>query len=97
MKSITDYLGKGKESAITRDDLCAAVGMTDRRMRKELELAQANGALIANEQDGSGYYIPTTERELLSAYKREYGRAMSVLVKLKFIRRELKRCGVNVR
>ena len=34
-------------------------GMTDRQVRREIEDARHAGAIIANDQDGRGYYVPT--------------------------------------
>lgn len=50
----------GKENAIKRSELCRLSGLSDRRMRKEIEELQKQGYPIVVELDGSGYYIPKT-------------------------------------
>jgi len=55
--NIIDYIPEGQSNAISRRALCAATGLPDRMMRKEIERARQEHAIL-NSQDGSGYFRP---------------------------------------
>lgn len=79
---ILDYIRKGGENAITREELCIITGLDDADMRKLIAKARREGTPIINAQDGRGYYIPTTS-ELDKAkrqYEQERKRAMKILI-----------------
>lgn len=67
--------------------------VSDRTMRKMIETARQEGLVIANDQDGYGYYIPTTQKELADLYRQNENRALAILSQQKHIRRRLKDAG----
>jgi len=93
---IEKFIPVGKENAISRTDLCNACGLADRAMREQIEKARKNGVVICCMQDGTGYYIADTVEDLVRQYKQDYARAMSLLVRLKPVRRELVAKGLIV-
>lgn len=64
---ILQHIPVGYENAITRKDLCKRAGVSDRIMRKMIELACESGCVILNLQDGKGYFQPA-EDELNLVY-----------------------------
>lgn len=91
--NITDYIGIGKDKAVTRTELCSQLGMTDRTVRKMIELARAEGALIINAQDGRGYYISEDEADIRRQLNINHSRAMSILRQQKKLRQKLREIG----
>ena len=86
----------GRENAITRADLAAKLGMSDRVMRRAIEEARLEGLFILNAQDGRGYYRTTDLAELKAQYDSDTARALSILTRRKPIRDALKAAGVKV-
>jgi transcriptional regulator with XRE-family HTH domain len=78
---------EGKENAISREELAAKLGVSDRTMREWLESAKKDGLLIANDQDGKGYYQPVTEEEIRRQEAQMKNRIMTQLRQLKYLRR----------
>lgn len=68
MYEFIDCIPKGKDSAITTENLVIMGGFKDRRdMQKTIEAARNSGFVIASKcDDGGGYYIPQTVSELKS-------------------------------
>ena len=91
--NITDYIGIGKDKAVTRTELCSQLGMTDRTVRKMIEVARAEGALIINAQDGRGYYISDNEADIRRQLHANHSRAMSILRQQKKLRQKLREIG----
>lgn len=87
------FIGTGKEKAITRRALKAAMGLSDRATRKVIEEARNCGYNIVNIDGGSGYYIPDDIGDKVKFYKQEYARAISILRRLKTLRKDLKDAG----
>ena len=56
-------------------------------MREWLESAKKDGLLIANDQDGKGYYQPVTEEEIRRQEAQMKNRIMTQLRQLKYLRR----------
>lgn len=52
---VADYIPVGHENAITRRDLKGILHISDRRIRRLIEIARLNGTPIIN--NGSGYFI----------------------------------------
>ena len=77
--------------ATTRAELCAKTGLPDRIVRRQIEQARRDGALIVNL--GQGYYITTDLDALEAQYKIDRARALSVLARLKNMRLMLKAAG----
>lgn len=80
----------GKENAISRAALAAQMGMSDRAMRKAVQLARTQGLAILNDGCGDGYYLSNNVDELLSQLNRTHRRALSLLAQEKHLRRQIK-------
>ena len=87
---VADAVPEGKDNAVSRQDLARKLGVGDRTMRRWVELARADGLVIVNDQDGKGYYQPTTEEELKRQLKQSENRTRSQLRQEKFIRARLR-------
>ena len=98
MSTIVDLIGVGAENAISRAELAAQAGMSDRQMRAAVAQARENGELILNTQNGAGYFRAT--KDDLDAIERQYrqdtARALSILKRRKAMRRLLKEAGRSV-
>ena len=56
---IADLLGYGRESALSREELCAMTGLSDRNLRRLISFERAHGEPILSTSDGvPGYYLP---------------------------------------
>jgi hypothetical protein len=73
----------GKDNAITRSELCRLTGLSDRRMRRQIEELQFQGHRIINMSDGLGYYFPQTDAEFYRYTKQEYSRIFKELKKIR--------------
>lgn len=73
--TIIDYIPFGRDNAISRQQLCTVTGLPDRLMRREIEKARRDYAIL--NIDGSGYFRPAdgeaylTERWLKQERSRE--------------------------
>ncbi len=94
---LLSILGYGEDKAMTRGELCALLGMTDRAVRKLIEEARReeteDGPFIVNAYMGKGYFLATDADEIERHYRGEYSRAMSILVRTKGERKYLKKAG----
>lgn len=98
---ITDYIGTGRENAVSRPLLRTVTGMKDRTLRNAIEQARHDGAVIINDQSGAGYYVipdkPEYTKDELDAmlwqYRQNDRRAKSVLHYQKHLKRRLKAAG----
>jgi DNA-binding transcriptional regulator LsrR (DeoR family) len=88
--NILDYIGFGKDNAVTRDQLCARTNLSDRVVRKLIEIARIEGAVIINEQDGAGYYISEDPKDIRRQMVTNHNRAMSILRQQRLLRRKLR-------
>ena len=93
---IEEYIPLGRENAVTRAQLCTLTDLSDRMVRKEIELARRRGCIIINQQDGRGYYQPTDLEEISVQYRQNKRRALSILAQQKYMRRLLKAAGREV-
>lgn len=93
---IENFIPDGKENAITRPELARVLGMTDRAVRKEIELARDRGALICNDGDGAGYYMARDICQIERQYRMDKSRSLAVLNRLKTMRRMLNDAGKEV-
>ena len=87
---ILDYIGTGKENAVTREQLEMRMGLPDRTIRNMIETARREGVVIVNKGDGEGYYISDDLNDIRQQYKMNNSRAMSILVQQKYLRRRIK-------
>lgn len=67
--------------------------ISDRGLRKLIEIARKEGLVIANDQDGDGYYRPRTKAELEALYRQNEHRALSILSQQRHIRSQINACG----
>ena len=56
--NILDYIPCGEANAISRENLKCVTSLTDRQMRKKIELARETTPIL-NFQGGKGYFIST--------------------------------------
>lgn len=89
--TILTYIGTGRESAITRAELCRITGLPDRAVRRQIEQARLDGHIIINDGSGVGYYLSDDPEELAAQYRRNEGRARAILAQQKHLRRQLRR------
>lgn len=87
---ITNYIRTGKENAITREQLCSLTGLPDRAVRKLIELARMEGAIIVNQGDGKGYYISEDEQDIRRQICTNHSRAMAILRQQSILRHKLR-------
>lgn len=78
----------------TRRQLCEELDVNDRNLRKLIRQARDYGYVIMN--NGKGYYLSTEIDDMVVFYKREHGRAMSILQGLSGLRQHLKNLGVTI-
>lgn len=80
---------EGKANAVKREELPKLFGVGDRTAREWISIAKRDGLLINNDQDGRGYYQPTTPEEVMRGYRQTQNRTMSQLVQQKYRRARL--------
>lgn len=85
-----ELIGKGKQNAIPGSRLCELTGLSDRKVRAEIETLRREGHIIVNLQDGNGYFIPTEIEDIRRQYIQNDRRAKSILVQQKKMRAILK-------
>lgn len=93
MFAAVKLLRKGHGNARPIKELAEGLFLNERTVRELLEDARAHGFLVCNEQDGRGYYLAETMDEVERQYRRDYRRAMSLLVRLKPMRKILRQAG----
>ena len=81
---------------VTRETLVSMSGMTDRKVRRRIEMLKKSGASIIN--NGRGYILinpedPASLSELKRYYMRQRSAAISALASLSKIRKVLKEHG----
>ena len=86
----------GRANAVKRSELCAHLGLSDRKLRRLIEAARGYGFVIINDQNGAGYYQSDDIDEIERQYRQDKARAMSILARQKEIRRRLKAAGRKV-
>ena len=81
-----------ERGGISRAELAARTGQSDRAVRKEIEQLRMTGHIIGNRPDGSGYFlIGDDDKEALCAqYRQMRRRALNILKQTTPIRRKLK-------
>jgi len=85
---IIDYIPLGKDNAVTRRELVARTGMTDRIVREAIATARCAVPIISS---GKGYYQPTTWREVEGWIRQETARARSIFRSMRGAREYLKK------
>ena len=87
---LSSVLMRGRENAVSRDELRKRSGLKDRALRSRIEQARREGLCIANEQNGNGYYIPATKEEVTAQIKQVRARAMALLAQLRALKNLLR-------
>lgn len=87
--NIVDLIPTGKANAVTRAQLCALTGLSDRNVRRLIEIARIEGEIIINAQDGAGYYVSDNPEDIRRQMATNRSRAMSILRQQKYLRRRL--------
>lgn len=97
------FIPYGVENAISREELAAVTGDSDRSNREHIEAARREGFIIINAQTGKGYFQidPTNldDHDLAAIYRQYWQnkrRALSVLSYQKHLRRILKAHNMKV-
>lgn len=62
---VYNTIPKGKKNAVKRANLAAQLNLSDREMRKAIEILNEKRHVVCNLMDGRGYYIPANEMEYL--------------------------------
>lgn len=75
--NVVNHLKVGRENAIKHDDLMRVTHMSDRLLRRALEVARLDHCII-NNQDGRGYYLAETKEEAERYDKQEKARAKAI-------------------
>ena len=84
LRMVLEYGG-----TITRPEICDILKCSDRKARKIIETARQEGLVIANMQDGKGYFLPTDYNDLKRLYRQNQSRALSILAQQKYIKRKM--------
>jgi biotin operon repressor len=92
---IMQFIPQGEANAISRKNLTALTGLSDRVVRERIEQARHNGEIICAATHG-GYFRPDTIDDIERAYWQDYTRAKAILHRLKPMRHILKREGREV-
>ena len=87
---IMTFIAKGKENAISRQELCQLLNQPDRVVRKLIQEARDRGEVILNDQSGAGYWTSDDEGELKRQYNTNQRRARAILRQQKYLRRRLR-------
>ena len=86
----------GRANAVSRKELCALLGFSDRKLRRLIEQARGYGFIILNMQNGAGYYQSDDLDEIERQYRQDQARVQSILARQKEIRRRLIAAGRKV-
>ena len=88
--NITDFIGTGRENAVTRSELVAILNLPDRTIRRLIQEARDRGEIIINAQDGAGYYMSNDLGEMKRQLALNNSRALSVLRQQTHLRRKIR-------
>lgn len=88
---ILNVVPYGSRYAISREELARRLGTTDREARRMIQEAREEGYLIVN--SGFGYYRSDEIDDIERQYRRDRSQALSILKRLKTMRRTLKEAG----
>lgn len=87
--NIVDFIGTGRENAVTRGELVAILNLPDRTVRRLIQEARDRGEIIINDQSGAGYYRSDDLGEMKRQLALNNSRAKSVLRQQKYLRRKI--------
>lgn len=88
--NILKYIGVGRDNAVTRGQLVARTGMSDRKVRQQIEDARQAGAIIINDGTGKGYFVSNDVSELKRQLATNRSRALSILAQQKHLKRRIR-------
>lgn len=76
---VIDFIPYGPEHPVTRQELMRLTGLSDRKVRRDIEFARMMYPII-NVSDGRGYYIATSSNdpEVKRYWKQELSRIKSI-------------------
>ena len=94
--AVVNLIPTGKENAISRERLAELAKLPDRTVREHIEQARRDGWYIITHAQRGGYYRTEDIDEIEYQYRIDRARALSVLSRLKAMRRCLKDAGRNV-
>ena len=94
--NIIDFIPYGKENAVKRSTLCALTGMSDRKVREMIERERCQGYVIANCQDGNGYYQTNDLDEVIRQFRQEHRRALSIHKRQAPLRKIIRASGYRI-
>ena len=81
-----------ERGGISRAELAARTGQSDRAVRKEIEQLRLSGHIIGYRQDGSGYFLfcDVDKEALYAQYRQMRRRALNILKQTTPLRRKIK-------
>ena len=88
--NITDFIGVGRENAVTRERLVTILNLPDRTVRRLIQEARDRGEIIINAQDGAGYYMSNDVGEMKRQLATNRRRALSVLRQQKYLESKIR-------
>lgn len=88
--AVADLINEGKDNAITLTELVIKTGLTERQVRKAIEIIRCECCVI-NNQDGKGYYIASNKSEAERYLKQEEARARTIFRRLRGTRKYLEK------
>lgn len=93
-QGIEQHIPFGKKNAVTRQFLCIATGMSDRKVRAEIAKDRREHPIL-NLSDEKGYYRPTIGEymEAKQFYRQEQARAKSIFWSLFGLKKWLRKHG----
>lgn len=94
--NIERFIPEGKENAVSREVLATRLGLPDRTVRRLIEEARDRGEMICNDGDGEGYYLACDIGQIERQYRKDRARALTVLKRLKTMRKMLRDAGKEV-
>ena len=89
--ALYDLIPKGRDRAVTKDELQIMSGHSERVIRQFCEDLTCNELVVCNLQNGKGYFRPVTEDDYIAALKLTESRANSLKRKAYGINSALKR------
>ena len=93
MMTVLNKLEEHRGKAVPRKVLSVECGMSDRKVRKEIERLRMSGVFIANNQDGNGYRLidESDIDSLKEQYRQMRKRALNILKQTTPLRRAIKK------
>lgn len=88
--NIENYIGVGKQNAVTRAELSALLNLPDRKVRRLIQEARERGEIIINSSDGAGYFRSNEIADIERQMRTNNNRALAVLRQQTHLRRKLR-------